>query len=383
MKKFLLICLITGIGQLLFAQSALWPYSPGMTKSDQTFNVYNNNLLRHRFIIELDKGNSVEIRVHNKEHFLKLLNIDSIIQLVTTSLLPLKDSLALNELASRRIDFNSDPSGIIKIRTHVYPPAANHYVIQKNQLSALKMEQDTIMVTGFLRGKAERINFQGVYAVFPYRIIFLLNNYEQLGSYAHTSLAGIMEQIRSEWNLYKPWSEEANRRFNLYGYYSAVDPSRNRRLKNFRNADQYHTSVAPYVHIAAQGINGRFSPSVAAGIEFIASQGRSENHYQLFWEPYFYFDHSENKNKLVRNDFITFQHTNATYVTNDKKSIQFSQILSAGYLVGHKGNYLEKNTFKLGLPGMRYRDVFLHPEFLFNDLFKNFQPSLKLMLYLD
>lgn len=383
MKKFLLLCLITGIGPLLFAQNPLWTYYPGMSKSDLTFNSYNPALLRHRFIIELDKGNSVEIRVHNKDHFLNLINIDSIIQLVATSLLQLKDSLAGNELASRHIDFTSDPSGTIKIRTRVYPPATNHYVIQKNQLSELKMEQDTIVVTGFLRSKAERINFQGIYAVFPYRIVFLLNNYEQLGSYANTSLAGIMEQIRSEWNLYKPWSAEANRRFNLYGYYSTVDPSRNRRLKNVWTADQYRTSIAPYVHIAAQGINGRFSPSVAAGIEFIASQGRSENHYQLFWEPHFYFDHTNDKNKLVRNDFITFQHTNATYEANDKKNIRFSQIISAGYLIIRKGNYFEKNTFKFGLPGMRYRDVFLHPEFLFNNLFKNFQPSLKLMVYLD
>jgi hypothetical protein len=383
MKRLFIVCLAMGISILVFSQNPVWVYSPGMTKSDQTFSTYSNPQLRHRFIIELDKGNSVEIRVHNKEHFLRLINIDSLIQFISTSLKLLKDSLSGNELANRRIDFTTDAGGVTRIRTRIYTPAANHYVLQKNELAALKIEQDTIVVSGFLKGAAEKISFQGIYAVFPYRITFLLNNYDQLDNYLNSSLAGIMEQIRSEWNVYKPWSDKANRRFNLYGYYSTVDPSRNRRLKNIWTSEQYRTYIAPYVHIAAQGINGRFSPSVAAGLEFIASQGRSENHYQLFWEPHFYFDHTNDKNKLVRNDFITFQHTNATYEANDKKNIRFSQILSAGYLIVRKGNYFEKNTFKFGLPGMRYRDVFLHPEFLFNDLFKNFQPSLKLMVYLD
>lgn len=383
MKKMLFLCLSTGISTIMLAQSPVWNYNPGTTKSSQTFNTYPNSLLRHRFVIELDKGNSVTIQVHNKDHFLKIMNADSIIQLVTTSLLPLKDSLSANELANRRIDFMTDAGGTIKIRTHIYNPAVNHYVIQKNELAALKIEQDTIIISGYIKGEPERLSFQGTYAVFPYRITFLLNNYEQLNNYFNSGLTAIMEQIRSEWNLYKPWSADANRRFNLYGYYSTSDPSRNRRLKNTRNNEQFRTSIAPYVHIAIQGINGRFSPSLGAGIEYIAAQGRSESHYQLFWEPYFYFDHSEGKNKLVRNDFITFQHTNATYDANDRQQIRYSQILSAGYLIRHKGSYFEKNTFKFGLPGMRYRDVFLHPEFVFNNLFKNFQPSLKLMVYLD
>lgn len=383
MKKILLSCLVAGIGSVLSAQNPVMNYTPGMSKSDQAFNSFLPSQLRHRFLIELDKGNYAEIRVYNKDHFQQLLNIDSIIQMVNTSLLPLKDSLSGDELTGRRIDFTTDAAGTVRIRTRLYPPAASHYVIQKNQLSALKMEQDTIVVSGYLKGRVEKVSFSGIYSVFPYRITFYLNHYEQLGNYANAALSATMEQIRSEWNLYKPWSPEANRRLNLYGYYSITDPSRNRRLKNTWNNDQYRTSIAPYVHIAVQGINGRFAPSVATGIEFIASQGRSEYHYQLFWEPYFHFDHSDGKNKLVRNDFLTFQHTNATYESSNRQKISFSQVFNAGFLVRRKGNYFEKNTFKFGLPGMRYRDVFLHPEFLFNDLFKNFQPSLKLMVYLD
>ncbi|MCX6318633.1 MAG: hypothetical protein NTW29_15170 [Bacteroidetes bacterium] len=230
MKKLWLTCIAACTGLLLFAQNTIWNYTPGQTKSDQLFNVVNPTELRHRFIVELDKGNRMEILVYNREHFLKLMNIDSIIQLVNRSITMINDSLAPNELASRRIDIHIDPAGTIKIRTRVYPPPANHYMIQKNELSALKMEQDTIMVTGLMSGPAERIGFKGIYTIFPYRIMFVLNNYQQLNSYETGSLTGIMEQIRSEWNVHYPQTDKANRRFNLYGYYSLTDPSRTRRL---------------------------------------------------------------------------------------------------------------------------------------------------------
>lgn len=383
MKHLFLACIAACTGLLVPAQNPVWTITPGMSKSDQLFNAASPSILRHRFIIELEKGNRMEVFVHNKEHFLKLINIDSILQSVSGALTLLKDSLAGNELANRRIDYNTDLAGVVKIRTIIHNPVKNHYVLQKNELASLKVEQDTIVISGAFKGDAVRVAFKGIYNLFPYRIMLLLNNYDQLPGLINKGITGIMEQIRSEWNLYKPYSAEANRRFNLYGYYSMTDPSRNRRINNTWNAERYRTSIAPYVQIAVQAANGYFSPSVGAGIEFVAAQGRSENHYQLFWEPHFNFDHTGDKNKLVRNDFIVFQHTNATYESNDKQNIRFSQILSVGYLAGRKGNYFEKNTFKIGLPGARYKDVFLHPEFLFNDLFKNFQPSLKLMVYLD
>ena len=86
---------------------------------------------------------------------------------------------------------------------------------------------------------------------------------------------------------------------------------------------------------------------------------------------------------MRRNDFISFQHVSETRDQKDKFKITYNQIFSVGYLVHRDGNSLNANTFKFGLPGARYRDLFVHPEFVFNNFFKNFQPSLKMMIYLD
>lgn len=86
---------------------------------------------------------------------------------------------------------------------------------------------------------------------------------------------------------------------------------------------------------------------------------------------------------MYRNDFISFQYVTVTYDNTERNKVLFNQLFSIGYLVSRRGDFLEPNTVKMGLPGARYRDVFLHPEFVFNKFFKDFQPSLKLMLYLD
>ena len=383
MKKLFICCLLAGCTTALRAQFMISNYAPGMSKSDQVFDAAFPGTLRHRFLIDLDKGNRVDIQVNDREQFQKLLNIDSIIQLVLKAVEPLKDSLDADELASRRIDFATDLTGIIKMRTKIYPQNASHYVVKPNELAALKLEQDTIVLYGFLTSSTQKVAKQGIYKVFPYRIRFFLNNYKQLAGYLNGNLASTMEQIRSEWNTLKAWSLEANRRFNLYGYYNLADPSKNRRLRNTWTSTQLRTSIAPYVHIGVQAINGRFSPSVAAGIEFIRSEQNITDHYQLYWEPYFYFSQENDKTKVRRNDFISFQHVSETRDQKDKFKITYNQIFSVGYLVHRDGNYLNANTFKFGLPGARYRDMFVHPEFVFNNFFKNFQPSLKMMIYLD
>jgi hypothetical protein len=64
-------------------------------------------------------------------------------------------------------------------------------------------------------------------------------------------------------------------------------------------------------------------------------------------------------------------------------NIEFSPKMAFSYLVHESGNYFYDNTFKLMTPGAKYKEVYLNPEFIFNGLFKNFQPGLKLVLDLD
>lgn len=393
MKKLFFLCLLAGTvhsmsaqnnNTWIYNQTSGWSYYEGMSKSDQYFTPVNRSWLRHQFIIDLAGGSRIHLLMASKSQLQQLLNMDSILLQVQTDIAGLKDSLK-TETNNLKLEYSTDYAGVIRIRTQVFPADRQHYVLQKKELAALKIEQDTIVISGVLKKPtAERIDYRGIYFSLPYKITILLNSYEQLGSLLNANLNSIMEQIRSEWNTNDKWTVERNWKYNLYGYYNTADPSKNTRIRNTWNRNRYNSTFAPYVHVAIQAINGRFSPSTGAGIELINSYKNTNNHFQLYWEPYFYFDrNTAGKNIMYRNDFISFQHTTATYDNTERNKILYSQIFSIGYLISRKGNFLEPNTFKLGLPGARYHDVFLHPEFVFNKFFKGFQPSLKLMLYLD
>ncbi len=392
MKRLMLLCLLAGTvlsmsaqsNNWIYNQSSGWTYLEGMNRSDQYFNPINRNWLRHQFIIDLAGGNRMIIQMASKSQLPQLLNMDSVLLQVQTVINELKDSLKLTT-NNLKLDYSTDFSGITRIRTQIYPSTRQHYVIKQKELASLKIEQDTIVISGMIKkSTAERIDYRGIYYSLPYTITLLLNTYEQLATLLNGNLGPVMEQIRSEWNSNEKWSSENNWKYNLTGYYNLTDPSKNSRIRNTWSRNRYNSTFAPYVHLGIQSINGRFSPSVAAGIELINSYKNSNNQFQLFWEPHFYFDPTTaGKNKMYRNDFISFQYVTVTYDNTERNKVLFNQLFSIGYLVSRRGDFLEPNTFKMGLPGARYRDVFLHPEFVFNKFLKNFQPSLKLMLYLD
>jgi len=99
----------------------------------------------------------------------------------------------------------------------------------------------------------------------------------------------------------------------------------------------------------------------------------------------YYFDKlPENKFAMRRNDFVAFAviSESTTFYSSDSK-VEFKGFFSVSYLVHRSGNYFSDNTFKVGLPGASFKFVSLLPEFIFHDLFKNFQPGLKLVLDLD
>jgi len=393
MKKSVFMCLLAGIAITVSAQNNTswyfnqyggWSYTMTPTRSDLYFTPGFINQPRHSFYIQLAAGNSIRIQVSSKEQLLQLLNMDSVINKAWSAIKEIRDSLKPEE-QNFKIEHATDFAGTVRIRTQRIEDNRKHYVIQKNEVAALKIEQDTIIISGVIKhNEAIRTGYRGIYKVLPYRITLLLNSYEQISELQTAGLNSTLEQIRSEWNSNEKWSGSRSWKYHLSGYYNTTDPSKNRRMQDTWNSTKYRSSVAPFVQVSVQAINNRFAPALGAGMEWVNARANVSNHFQLFWEPYFFFDQTgSGKNKMYRNDFVSFQYFTATWDKNDRTKVLFNQILSFSYLVHRSGNFLEPTTFKFGLPGARYRDVFLHPEFVFNKFFKDFQPSLKLMLYLD
>jgi hypothetical protein len=376
MKKYFITAMlvIAGIQENLCAQiTDGWTYYAGKSKSDILFDVPNTNWLRHRFVIALGKGNSITIQVSDKKNFEGIIN--------------LKDSLQ-NELTNKRIDFLTDRNNITKIRLQEFQPKGKNYAMVNNELTAMKLEQDTLIILGgYTAGKAQRIDIQGIYFWLPYKITVLLNDINRLPEYTDGKINIAMEDIKRQWDSYSKWTSKKNYRMNLYAFYNTTDTKKNISLHEGFSSTRKKFYFEPYVQIGLQNINNTLITSAGAGFSIVNRlKNNGSKNYQLFWEPYFVFDKKADGGfKMRRNDFITFQYTTTqsnTFLPGANK-VEFNQNLSIGYLIHRSGNFFKENTFKAGLPGAKYKFLLLYPEFIFNGLLKNFQPGLKLILDLD
>jgi hypothetical protein len=88
--------------------------------------------------------------------------------------------------------------------------------------------------------------------------------------------------------------------------------------------------------------------------------------------------------KTFRNDFVTLTYGQAKVKKNSAaKDVSFLNVFSLGYLVKQKGNYFEKNTFRVGAGQISLFSgkIKIEPLFYFNNFFKGVTPGLRLMAY--
>ena len=386
-QLFIALCLCTAIAASVHAQIEGPATLLGKSKTEALFDFNNGSQLRHRFIYQLSNGNSITIRVSKKEQLLKLLSFDSIVLAAVQSLQPLADSFQ-NPLNNRRVDILVYPDGQQKIRHKEYVPKGNTYVLRNNEMNALKVEQDTLILAIYDRPNSMTNKKEAFFTSFYSQVTILINNITDLEKLANGTLNAYLQQTFTQWNGLKDWTPANNWRSNLYSLYDVANPDSKFNTPLTTAGFKKKKSFAPYVQVGIQNINNLLTTSAGAGFVLTRYHNASrtnKSHFQLFWEPYFFFDrNSEGGFRLRRNDFVTFQYnTRQSNTWANGNKVEFSQNISVGYLVRRSGNYFYQNTVKFGLPGAHFKALILHPEFIFNDFFKHFQPGLKLVLDLD
>lgn len=377
MKKKIIAYMLAfaGITVNLCAQT-LWT---AKSKTDMLFDVSNPSLLKHRFIITLENGNIVMVQISLKEQFDMFLNTDSLVKAVAADLLPLKDSFA-NELTNKKVDRVISYDNRTRIRYKEHEPKGTSFVTLKDGLTPMKIEQDTLIIVGYTK-RPETLKWPRDLWM-PYKITILINNITQLEKIADGTLNKLMQEIKTDWDNSKNWKDKGTISRGVYASYNLTYPAANVKLRTTFYPKRL--TVAPYVQIGIQNIGNILATSAGVGIMVQQrASASSKIAAYLFWEPYFFFDRKiDGHLKMRRSDFITLQYVSSYTYTSTKK-VEFNQSFSLSYLTHRSGTYFYDNTFKVGLPGAKYDAVSLRPEFIFNDLFKNFQPGLKLVLDLD
>ncbi|MCH5717345.1 hypothetical protein [Niabella hibiscisoli] len=129
-----------------------------------------------------------------------------------------------------------------------------------------------------------------------------------------------------------------------------------------------------------QNFKSYMAPSFNTSIDlYFKGQGyRRILRLALYWEPVFLFDKGpDDKLKTYRNDFVGFLYEyRRGSVSPDKLS--FYAPFSASYLVKRRGDFFEKNTFRLGIGGIKYGAATVRPFMYFNSFFKDVTPGVQL-----
>lgn len=350
----------------------------------------------HQLKIVAQNKTIIDIRLQQMGQLPLLMNLDSMLTRVWADVEPLKDSFP-NDLNNRLLDVNYVSGGYTKMRIKNYAPRGSSFVKTDNGLSLLKIEQDTLYIAVSIPEKKPRMivmtpgavskNVKDTFTSYSqWTVAIYINNLSEIPSIIGTlnqHINAVAADYAALYNYKAPnnYTNKINLIYEPYSNYTG----KNKYIVYKQQGRKRKHYFTPLTQVGVQNVRSAFtvSASVGAGFSSIIMDNPG-NAYYLAWEPFFFFDKNGNgKTVIQRNDFITFQYRNQFGEYRKGADVNISNSFSLGYLVYREGDHFNEHTFKLGLPGMQLRNMLLQPQFIFNDFFKQFYPSLKLQVQID
>lgn len=368
MKRIILLMMLSmSIKGTLFAQE-----NATLSGTDKKFDRSPDDFTR-RFLIDLGKGNKLQIELKDMADLDRLKNMDSILRVFLQDIEPLKDSLS-DELTSKRIDYVTDSTGRKEMRFQQFHPKGSSFIMNKGDLAALKLEQDTVNLIG-------TVNFIAKYSfrkAFPdtrsYRVSFFVN---QLNELPAILAAGLNDKILSlQKNINSGWQPDKTGRLHLI-----KDPRISAKLPKgyFTGHGDYLT---PDISVNIQNYKNYFVPSFSLGARVIISNAIYKREIGLFWEPQFLFQNDQGKLKTFRNEFLALTFGQGPIRDHDPlKESSLQVIVSLGYLIRRDGEYFDKHTIRLGMGRLSLFEgkTQIEPILYFHDFFREVTPGIRLI----
>jgi hypothetical protein len=362
-------------GMLLasFLQEGFAQPEPGLTAMERIFDSPFKGFNR-RYLLDLGKGNKVQIEIADLQDLEKFANADSILKVFIQDIEPLKDSLT-DPLNNVRIDYILDSSGVKKIRLRQFQHSSTGFVNDHGEFSALKTEQDTIYLCGTLNYTLKTFGRKPWTEIRSYRMAIFINRVQELSGLLDGRInSKIQELIKNHNSL---WEEKNGR------HYLKSDPA-----ISSRQNDGYFSGPGDYLvlngWVGMENYKNYFTPSFGIGAVLITANTFFKREIGLFWEPHFIFANNT-QGKLVgyRNDFLTLSLGQGPTKDNDPRKPSFLiSILSIGYLINRNGDFFDKNSFRLMGGRLQLGDgkVYIEPSLYFHDFFKGVTPSIRFSL---
>ncbi len=361
MKKLLMTLLLAASTCIVYSQF-----------SYQTLDQpVNDNWPKYRYTFRFHNSNTVTIYATHPNQ-LQYMDVDSLFQSVLTLLQPLKDSLASYDAIVKVVVTPSQKQ--VAVKTIPLPMKA--FKLTQNEMVQTKIDQDTLLIKHWLyeptgRDTIYRFRQAGFY------VAFTLNNITDVFNLPDKTLSLCKEDLFMHYPQLKKFTKKDMEPREVW-FGVAV----NKPLVISSRGDRQQ--LIPYMQFGIQHVRGGTVPTAGVGMQYMSFKKNYSWAVRLYWEPFFQFQR-DNENRLItnRNDFITLRYSGWETENLEKAKLGQYFSFSLGYLAGRRGNWFEKNTFKVSFPGLHYSTLVVEPEFFFNKAFRNFSPSLKLTYFFE
>ena len=328
-------------------------------------------------ILIWEKGNKLTIEVHDITDLQRIANIDSLLTVFLNDLKPLKDSLS-DPLTSKRIDYVTDAPGQKKNTAYCnMHPKGDNYLVNNGELSSLKINQDTINIIGVIANPAKpQQNKISLRNQRYYHLLFYLNNIDELPHYMNGTLTEkittIQNNVNGKWPILKGGGS----------HYMKKDKTIVADKPGGMTPQGTGDMLELVQSVNIQNYKSYFVPSFSLGAKLVLTNRERTFKWEpgLFWEPHFLFSKdAQGKLKTYRNDFLTLTYGQGGTTDHDpRKDFSFSAVFSIGYLIHQSGDFIEKNTFRLGAGKLKLLKTTIEPSVYFNKFFKGVTPGIRI-----
>jgi hypothetical protein len=327
------------------------------------------------FRFDLQKNNQLSLQLGDMQDLKHWSNMDSVLQVFLGDMKAFRDSLA-DPATTKRIDYVIDLAGRKKIRIRQTRLPEATFLLDKGEPALLKLEQDTINILA-IHSSPEGTRYD--------RLIFLINQYDDLESFLGKDLNGKMALLQQ----------------NIDGYYVGKNWT-HRNHAFYMNADPSITKVQPEplslgkisgntleidagAHVTAQNYKNYFIPSFALQMRVAVKIGSNQHSLRASWEPLFSFpSDAQGHTQTIHNDFLTFSYMyrkikdGATALFDDNNGIHAA--LSFGYLVNRQGDLFPKHSYRFSAAqfNLVHGNVILEPCMYFHDFLREVTPGIRI-----
>lgn len=324
--------------------------------------------------IDLGKGNKLRFELGNINDLDDLTNIDSLLMVFLNDMRPFKDSLN-DPLVSHRIDYVTDLSGRKRIRLIPHRPIGSSYLLDNNEAAIIRLEQDTVNMMVLCKPQPfPRWQREVHYS----RLTFIVNRFDDLQGYVTGGLNAKVSWLSQ--NMNTSWIPKDGK------YMMEKDPTITAAApKGSSVAVPGNDYISSATMLGLGNYKTYFTPSFAAGFALHFRKPGVMYEVDVLWEPTFIFQTNDKGHlQTYRNDFLTLSYlVQRKYgISLLRQLVHLSPSVSLGYLIRRQGEFYDKNTFRLGVGGLRFYDgnLTFEPCFFFNNFFQQATPGLKVAL---